>query len=164
MGSIHDKDIARAVVLAVKAEGYVSPAIHVISCHRNPNHVHLFCEDFEGAVVIACGGKSFQLPAVMDSFFRELKKHVVIFGIPVGDTPEKLAPAISAMRDVPAPVRVHWFPDSSEESIRSAAAQAVGFASGRFVPEGETKSDWEMRQAQHWTQSSRINIRLEDLS
>lgn len=168
MGSRSDAPVARVVVNHIKEVGRGSRVIgdipvHVLSCHRNPEQVRIFAREFNGRAIVAIGGKSFQLPAILDSWFRQFRRHAPIWGIPVGKTPEEIAVAVSAMRDLPTPCLVHWMCDSSPASVQHVAQQVVDFARGISCPDEELEGDWLARLRAHNERPAQININLEEV-
>jgi len=155
-GSDSDSTVAEKVATVLAGLGFYGVPDHTLSCHRHPRITDMFAQDFEGKAVICVGGMSFQLPAVLDSWFRDLGKHVVIWGIPVSDKPEEIEVTVSAMRDLPSPCLVHWAPDNSDESIQEVAKAAVGYANGTSVPKGESSADWQRRLDDHRSRTPRI--------
>ncbi len=162
LGSTSDAEVGRRVLASLKECGVNDVSVHIMSCHRNPADVRTFVEEFRGKAVICVGGMSFQLPAILDSWFREFSKAVAVFGIPVGDTPEKLEPAVSAMSDLPLPCEVHWASDNSDSAICGITEQIVTLLGGR-PPEGVTGTGWNERLRKHRERRPQIDVNLEEV-
>ena len=162
LGSASDVAVGRTVLAILEKRDLRSVPVHILSCHRNPAEVPKFAEEFAGKAVVCLGGMSFQLPAILDSWFREYDKRVAVFGIPVGDSPEKLEMAVSAMRDLPSPCEVHWVEDNSNSSISEIAEQVVALLNGK-PPVGVTKTGWKGRVRKHRERKPRFNVSLEEV-
>jgi phosphoribosylcarboxyaminoimidazole (NCAIR) mutase len=162
LGSTSDAGIGRRVLAALDEWGVKDVAVHILSCHRNPADVRTFAEEFAGKAVVCVGGMSFQLPAVLDSWFREFYNPVAVLGIPVGDTPERLEPAVSAMRDLPSPCEVHWASDNSDSSICGIAEQVAVLLDGR-PPDGVAEAGWSERLRKHRERLPQTNVDLEEV-
>lgn len=168
IGSRSDAPVAKVVVTRIKEVGRGSRGIgdipvHVLSCHRNPEQVRIFAREFKGRAIVAIGGKSFQLPAILDSWFRHFRRHAPIWGIPVGKTPGEIEVAVSAMRDLPTPCLVHWVNDSSSDSLQQVAKQVVDFAWRINCPDEELQVSWHARLRTHNERPAEFNISLEEV-
>jgi phosphoribosylcarboxyaminoimidazole (NCAIR) mutase len=162
MGSESDHEVADRVLDTLKDRGFNGDTALVISCHRNLEKLREFARKFQGQVVICVGGKSFQLPAILDSLFRELGKHVVVFGIPVGKTYKDRRPAVSAMRDLPKPCKVHAFTNNFKTTIQKAVDEAADYVQSGAVPPGESETEWQDRFAAHRRSSAIIYRRRKE--
>jgi|GEM_PF-6006583 len=168
LGSASDAPVGKLVAVSLGQLG-CWPAVHVLSCHRNPEETRTFAEEFaqiEGRkVLIGVGGLSYQAPAVLASHFLRLRVQVVIFGIPVGVSPEKLQMAYSAMHDLPSPLFIHCVPDHSKESVEEVTTKAVGYINGTIPPIElvEDERAWNYRLALLDTSTLRMNADMNHL-
>jgi hypothetical protein len=124
---------------------------------RKPIHVVL---GSQGSALICVGGMNFQLPAILDSWFREFGKHVAIWGIPVGSMKAKIQVAASAMRDLPPPCLVHGRSDNSSVTVLEVAGEVYLFAVGISQLVGESTEEWNGRLRQHRERQPEFNITL----
>jgi phosphoribosylaminoimidazole-succinocarboxamide synthase len=79
-------------------------AVHVMSCHRNPEELRSFIkqlpEDID--VIIGVGGKALALPGIIDSWAHYFKKSVRVAGVAFGDNGSKaLAAAQLSIEEIP---------------------------------------------------------------
>lgn len=60
--------------------------LHIVSCHRNPSDLRTFVEkhgnDYDA--IIACGGKAFALPGVLDALLADRGVNVPVIGVALG--------------------------------------------------------------------------------
>ena len=129
-GSESDLPKVRAVI--DNFGGNAEIALHVISCHRNPQETANFAKDGCGGAdaVIACGSKAFQLPAVLDAFIRACGFDIPVFGVALGQpgSEELLAAKLSISQVPGAPVCMNertGQPFEGPAGLREALEQAI---------------------------------------
>lgn len=85
-GSETDLPAVRAVLPDFPASA-ARIAVHVMSCHRNPDAVEAFAASGCGGVdaVIAVGGKAFALPGILDAFIHANGLDVPVIGVALGN-------------------------------------------------------------------------------
>lgn len=160
MGSrLSDHGFVERMVDYLKLQGFTDYVIHVLSCHRNADEVRQFALEFAGQAIWAAGGKSFQLPAVLQSWLFFYGKHVPIWGHPVAQTAEDTQAAVSAMRDVPMPMLIHWRGDSDAQIDMSGSEILSLINKGKF-PDGDTPEDWAGRLVEIEKRKPEIDIKL----
>jgi phosphoribosylaminoimidazole-succinocarboxamide synthase len=75
------------------------PAVHVVSCHRNPDELRTFVDSGCGGVdaIVASGGMAFALPGVLESLIHQSGRHVPVVGVALGkkDSEDLLAAQLS---------------------------------------------------------------------
>lgn len=103
---------------------------------------------------------SFHLPAVLQSWLFHYKKHVPIWGNPVGETPELLQAVVLAMRDLPSPLLVPWKADDSAGSIAEAGGEIIKFINEGEFPEGDSPEEWAERLAKFQERQPEFGIKL----
>jgi phosphoribosylcarboxyaminoimidazole (NCAIR) mutase len=168
LGSTSDAPVGKLVAVSLGHLG-CWPAVHVLSCHRNPDETRAFAEEFaqiEGRkALIGVGGLSYQAPAVLASHFLRLGVQLVIFGIPVGDSLEKLQMAYSAMHDLPLPLFIHSVPDHSKELVEEVTTKAVGYINGTIpsIELGESEGEWQSRLTSFRNSIPRMNVDINHL-
>jgi len=102
-------------------------------------------------------------PAILDSWLRQYNRRVAVYGIPVGDTLEKRAIAVAAMRNLPPPCEVIWAGDNSDDSINEVADRINALLDGK-LPNGVTVEGWGERMSMHRGRIVQINVDLEEVA
>lgn len=115
--AIHGSNAALLVLLGSKSDlpaaqplldllDDVDKLVLVVSAHRNLELiVYLARELKDGVTVLAAGGLSFQLPAVLRAAMNGFGRTNRIFGYPVGEDKDKRRPALEAMSVLPSEMR-----------------------------------------------------------
>lgn len=82
----HVADALRALSEGKFSTGISEFAVHVVSCHRNPDELRKFVKGGCGGadVVIAAGGKAFALPGVHDALLYAEGRRVPVIGVALG--------------------------------------------------------------------------------
>ncbi len=106
--------------------------VHVLSCHRNPYELLEFVNNgCDGAhVIVAAGGKAFQLPGILDAFIAAQGLRIPVVGVALGDEHSQAgAAARLSIAEIPGqPVlmnevagQVYAGPDGFREAIERIA-------------------------------------------
>jgi len=148
VGSTSDLPVAERVLTAFRERGMTLP-LHVLSCHRSPEAVRTFAQEFQGKAVVCIGGKAFALPGVLDSWFLRFGKKVGVWGIPTGSTFYQIGVAVSAMWYLPSPCQVLWQHDNSAACISKAVEEVVAYITGQAIPKGLSDEEWRARVQAH---------------
>lgn len=160
IGSRSDLETARKMAFFLTSQDFSDFEVHVLSCHRNPDEARRFISEFAGKAIWAAGGMSFQLPAVLQSWLFHYGKHVLIWGISVGQTPELLNAAYSAMSVLPSPFLIHCKSAESSGLIAEAGGEILSFLNEGKYPEGDSPKDWAQRLRKFQERQPEFGINL----